>query len=101
MIGTGSEGMHQDHGIFKNASSKSPLLSAERRLVWHCHWEEVELAVIAPLKEGKYHAGIDTYISCRLTAGFELTAWTSVPWDMGQMSSGTPLDLAMKGSRDT
>lgn len=93
-VGGGSEVVGQDHEIFKAAStSVSPLLPHDARLVGCCYCGEVEFEITAPSKGEKYPAGICTCTSCRLTAGFELTAWTSIPFDKVRMPGGAPLDF--------
>lgn len=95
LIGPGSEVVNQDHKMLKATPLDSPL-PFEARLTCRCHCGDVEFAITAPSNGEKYTAGIDTCTSCRLTTGFELTAWTSVPLDKVQMVSGRPLDFSMK-----
>lgn len=95
MIGNGSEVVHPDHDIFRATSSALPI-PLDELLIGRCHCRDIEFAIKAPPDGEKYHAGIDTCTSCRLTTGFELTAWTSVPLGKVQMTSGAPLDLGMK-----
>ncbi|KAK5063123.1 hypothetical protein LTR84_005199 [Exophiala bonariae] len=94
MVGNGSEVVQQNHAIFKAPNPVSPIMS-EERLLGRCHCGEVEFGVGAPPTGERYDAGIDTCTSCRLTTGFELTAWTSVPLEKVQMTSGAPLNLSM------
>lgn len=95
LIGPGSEVVNQDHEILKAASQDSPL-SLDPCLNCRCHCGDVEFVITAPPNGEKYTAGIDTCTSCRLTTGFELTAWTSVHLDKVQMVSGRSLDFSMK-----
>lgn len=71
-----------------------PSLPEDARLQCKCHCGGVSFQILPP-KEGQgFTAGIDTCTSCRLTTGFELCTWTSVPLDNVQMADGKPLDLS-------
>jgi hypothetical protein len=67
-------------------------LRSDARLHGQCHCGGVQFQILPP-KDKRYTAGIDTCTSCRLSTGFELTFWTSVPLNKVQMPDGKPLDL--------
>jgi hypothetical protein len=83
---------------FRTLSRSSSDLPADARLDGTCHCGGVHFQILRPAERKGYTAGIDTCTSCRLTTGFELTFWTSVPLNNVQMPDGSPLDLSARNS---
>jgi hypothetical protein len=94
-VDSGSEVIQSDHRILQSASSTSAL-PLDALLKARCQCGDVEFSIKAPSNGERYTAGIDACSSCRLTTGFELTAWTSIPLDKVQMPDKAPLDLSMR-----
>ena len=75
--------------------SSYPSLPEDARLECECHCGGVNFQILPPASlEERYTAGIDTCTSCRLTTGFELSTWASVPLDKVQMPEGAPRNLS-------
>ena len=88
--GLGSDESHPGEEILPGSMSELPL---DARLKGMCHFGGVRFQMLPPPKNRLYTAGIDLCTSCRLTTGFELTCWVSVPLNKVQMPDGSALDL--------
>ena len=88
--GPGSDESHPGEEILPGSMSELP---SDARLEGMCHCGAVRFQMLPPPKNKKYTAGIDLCTSCRLTTGFELSCWVSVPLTKVQMPDGSPLNL--------
>lgn len=69
-------------------------LPPEARLQGSCHCGGVQFIILPPSDPERYKAEICACKSCRTTAGFEITCWTSIPLSQVQMPNSAPLELS-------
>lgn len=67
-------------------------------LLGKCHCGKVQFEILPPTDGQRYEAGLDACSSCRLTTGFEISSWTSVPLSQVRLVRGPPLELRTDSS---
>ena len=92
MLAAGSDGKNfESRGFDPGQSLATP--APDERLLSKCSCGEVQFQLLPPEDGKRYEAGLDGCRSCRLTTGFEISSWTSVPLSRVQMQDRQPLDL--------
>lgn len=88
--GTGSQMLHSEQ--LRGQSTSSTPAAMPTALPGKCHCGTVQFEIL-PLVNARHHAGLDACKSCRLTTGFEITCWVSVPLDHVRKADGNGLQL--------
>lgn len=97
-VGRRLEEVHDSETIETGAGRNNSLslavnLTIDDRLVVRCHCGGIDLRVRPPKGKARYTAEICLCSSCRLTTGFELTTWASVPTSQVRLPTEMSLDL--------
>lgn len=85
--GSGSREL-QDEALWTSSKKGS---KGTETLLGKCHCGRVQFEILPPTDGQYYEAGLDACASCRLTTGFEISSWTSVPLTQVRLLGGAPL----------
>ncbi|KAJ9602326.1 hypothetical protein H2200_013181 [Cladophialophora chaetospira] len=81
-------------GPARPQATEPAALHPDARLHGFCHCNGVQFDILPPSDGERYEGGLCACTSCRTTAGFEITAWTSVPLSQIQTPGQQSLDLS-------